>query len=202
MLETSNAKRSAELIRHNPHVINLIARIAWRNTNNFIDYNLADGRSFAPKAVTFRISGVCNLYCKMCNFRHGGILDSKDVLPMDIFYNVLDDVYQKKLWISFTGGEPLMHPHIIDCIRYVREKGLHCSLVTNGWFLALFAEDIVNAGLDILTVSIDGPQEIHDRIRGRKGLYQRVLEGVREVKKYSNRPPLFFSTTIQADNYR
>jgi MoaA/NifB/PqqE/SkfB family radical SAM enzyme len=84
----------------------------------------------------------------------------------------------------------------------VREKGLHCSLVTNGWFLALFAEDIVNAGLDILTVSIDGPQEIHDKIRGRKGLYQRVLEGVREVKKYSNRPPLFFSTTIQADNYR
>jgi MoaA/NifB/PqqE/SkfB family radical SAM enzyme len=201
MLEAKTVTKAARIARRNPHFINLLARIAWRNTSNLIDYNLSDGKSFAPKAVTFRISGVCNLFCQMCNFRQGGILDSKDVLPLDIFYKVIDDVYQKKLWISFTGGEPLMHPHIIDCIRYVREKGLHCSLVTNGWFLAKYAQDIVDAGVDILTVSIDGPQEIHDKIRGRKGLYQRVLQGIQEVKSYSNRPPLFFSTTIQADNY-
>jgi Fe-coproporphyrin III synthase len=45
------------------------------------------------------------------------------------------------------------------------------------------------------------PEEIHDKIRGLKGLYRRIMEGVQAVRSCEKRPLLFFSTTIQASNY-
>jgi MoaA/NifB/PqqE/SkfB family radical SAM enzyme len=53
-----------------------------------------------------------------------------------------------------------------------------------------------------LTVSLDGPQEIHDRIRGRAGAYQKALEGIRRVKEFHRRLLLFINTSIQADSYQ
>jgi MoaA/NifB/PqqE/SkfB family radical SAM enzyme len=190
-----------DVVRQHPQFLKLALRVAWRNATNLVDYNLMHGQSFPPKAVTFRISGQCNLYCQMCNFRHAGFLDSTQMLPADIFRKVIDEVYPHRLHVSLTGGEPLLHPDVVGFIRYAKERGLSCSLVTNGWSLAQFADDLVGAGLDMLTVSIDGPEEIHDKIRGRKGLHRRITEGIREVKKFEKRPLLFFSTTIQADNH-
>ncbi len=187
-------------MRQHPQFLKIMARAAWRNATSLIDYNFMAGRSFPPKAVTFRISGQCNLYCQMCNFRHTGYLDSH-MLPIDIFKKVIDEVAPHKLFVAFTGGEPLLHPNIIEAIRYTKERGLYCSLVTNGWFLARYAEDLVGAGVDMLSISIDGPKEMHDRIRGREGLYDRIMEGVREVRKFKEGPLFFFSTTIQSDNY-
>ena len=187
-------------MRQHPQFLKIATRIAWRNTTSLVDYNFMDGRSFPPKAVTFRISGQCDLYCQMCNFRHGGFLDAR-MLPIDIFKKVIDEVAPHKLFVALTGGEPLLHPNIIEAIRYIKERGLYCSLVTNGWRLARYADDIVGAGVDMLTISIDGTKEMHDRIRGREGLYDRIMEGVREVKKFKKHPLFFFSTTIQADNH-
>lgn len=51
-------------------------------------------------------------------------------------------------------GEPLMHPEIGRFIEYAKSKGLFVHLVTNGKLLAKKKEEIVNSGLDLLTVSI------------------------------------------------
>jgi MoaA/NifB/PqqE/SkfB family radical SAM enzyme len=190
-----------DLARQHPQFIKLGLRIAWRNATNLVDYNLNNGRSLPPKAVTFRMSGKCNLDCQMCNFRHTGFLDTDDMLPLEIYKKVIDDVHQQVFHVSLTGGEPLLHPDIVEFVRYAKLKGMSCSLVTNGSALAHYAKDIVNAGVDILTVSIDGPEEMHDSIRGMHGLYGKIIAGLREVQKCEKRPVLFFSTTIQADNY-
>ena len=73
--------------------------------------------------------------------------------------------------------------------------------MTNGWDLAQHAADIAGSGLDLLAVSIDGLEETHDRIRGRRGSYRRALEGILEVRKFEKRPLLFVSTCIQTDSY-
>ncbi len=78
---------------------------------------------------------------------------------------------------------------------------MHCSLVTNGWTLAQHAVDIVGSGLDLLAVSIDGPEEVHDRIRGRTGVYRKALEGIQEVTRFKKRPLLFINASIQTDSY-
>jgi MoaA/NifB/PqqE/SkfB family radical SAM enzyme len=142
--------------------LKIAARFAWRNATNLIDYNLLDGRSFRPKVVGFRISGQCDLNCRMCIYRNAGFLNTAQMLPPSVFKSVIDQVHPFGLFVAFTGGEPLLHPDIIECLRYVKEKGLHCSLVTNGWTLAQHAADIVESGLDLLSVSIDGPRPVTD----------------------------------------
>jgi len=201
MTKRGKSRLLYDMARQHPQFLKMAMRIAWRNATNLIDYNFMKGQSFQPKGVTVRISGQCNLHCQMCNYRHLGFFDTTQMLPVAIFEKVIDEVYPHKLHISLTGGEPLLHPDIVECVRYTKERGLSCSLVTNGWSLARYAEGIVGAGVDVVSVSIDGPEEMHDKIRGRKGLYRRIMEGVREVNKFKKRPLLFFSTTIQADNY-
>jgi MoaA/NifB/PqqE/SkfB family radical SAM enzyme len=145
-----------DVVSQHPHYLRVATRVAWRNATNLIDYNLPNGRSFPPKAVTFRISGKCNLYCQMCNYRHAGFLDTTQMLPTDIYKQVIDAVHSQVFHVSLTGGEPLLHPDVVELIRYAKQHGMSCSLVTNGWSLARYAKEIVSAGVDILTVSIDG----------------------------------------------
>jgi len=189
------------VIREHPQLLKVALNVAWRNTTNLIDYNFMSGRSFRPKAVTFRISGQCNLNCRMCIYRNSGFLDTAKMLPLPIFKRVIDEVYPFKLFVVFTGGEPLMHPHIIECLQYTKEKGLHCSLTTNGLALAEYAEEIVESGLDTLGISIDGPEKVHNRIRGRTDSYQRAFEGIQKVKSFEKRPLIFINTSIQTDSY-
>lgn len=190
-----------KVMREHPALLRVAARVAWRNLTNIIDYNLMGGHSFRPKAVTFVITGQCNLNCRMCVSRNSGILDMTEMLPLPIFKRVIDEVHPFNPFVVFTGGEPLLHPQIIECLEYVRDKGLHSSLATNGWFLAEHADAIAESGLDILGISIDGPEEVHDRIRRRKGTFQRAFEGIRQVKRNGKRPLIFLNTCIQTDSY-
>ena len=194
------AKFLMRVVRWHPQFLLIAARILWRNVTALIDYQM-NGRSLPPKSVTFRISGQCDLNCKMCIYRNAGFLDSTQMLPLEIFKKVIDQVSSSKPFIAFTGGEPLLHPDILECLSYVKKKRLYCGLTTNGLRLARYAGNIATSGLDILVVSLDGPQEVHDRIRGRAGAYQKALEGIRKVKEFERRLLIFINTSVQADSY-
>ncbi len=201
MYNIRNFVNGSRIIIHHPYVLQIGAQTLKRNITNLIDYNLSDGRSFAPKGVTFRISGVCNLNCQMCIYKRTDYLSSNKMLPWDIFTQVIDSVKSKHLFIVFTGGEPLLHPKIIDCINYTKSCGLNCSLVTNGWLLEHYAKDISLSDLNLLAVSIDGTEVFHDKIRDKKDSYQKAFSGIREINIYKKRPLLFMNTSIQADNF-
>ncbi len=202
MSNIRNLVYGSQIALRHPYVLQSGIRILNRNLTNLVDYNLRDGRSFAPKGVTFRISGVCNLNCQMCIYRNTDYLSSKKMLLWDIFTGVIDAVKNQHPFIVFTGGEPLLHPRIIDCINYVNDSGLNCSLVTNGLVLKRFAEDLSQTGLNLLTVSIDGTEAIHDKIRVRQGSWQKAFAGIRKINDTKQRPLLFINTSIQADNYQ
>jgi MoaA/NifB/PqqE/SkfB family radical SAM enzyme len=197
----NGARFLMRVVRWHPQFLLIAARILWRNVTALIDYHM-NGRSLPPKGVAFRISGQCNLNCQMCIYRNAGFLDTTQMLPLEIFKKVIDQVSSSKPFIAFTGGEPLLHPDILECLSYVKKKGLYCSLTTNGLRLARHAENIATSGLDLLVVSLDGPREIHDRIRGRSGAYQKAIEGIQKVKGFERRLLLFVNTSIQADSYQ
>jgi organic radical activating enzyme len=50
------------------------------------------------------------------------------MLSLEIFKKVIDQVYSSKPFIEFTGGEPLLHPDILECLSYAKKKGLYCGL--------------------------------------------------------------------------
>lgn len=190
-----------KVIFTHPIYLSLVWRIILRNLSIFVDYNFMSGKSFAPKSVTFRISGSCNLRCKMCIGQNSGLLDSAQMLPFSILKKVIDAVYPNKLHVAITGGEPLLHPEIIKSVRYIKDHGLCCSLTTNGWLLEQYANEICKQPPDTLGVSLDGTESIHDSIRGRTGSFQKAMRGIESIRKFKKRPLIFINACIQKDNY-
>src|SRR5437899_11850518 len=106
-----------------------------------------------PLQCSLYVTDRCNLDCAYCTE-----YDNSRPHPR------LDDL---KKWvrkirelgtmrIALVGGEPLVHPNIVDVVRYCRELGFATSLTTNGFLLTrkLLAE-LEDAGLQVMQISVD-----------------------------------------------
>ena len=107
--------------------------------------------------LSFRMSIThrCNVNCLYCH--HDGMLPSKDEMtPLEIqkISKVAKSLGVKKIRIS--GGEPLIRKDIVEVIDKLNEVGFKdISITTNGTYLSKYAEDLKNAGLDRVNVSLD-----------------------------------------------
>jgi len=159
--------------------------------------------SHPPEIITVFVTDRCNLRCRSCHCAHsetpGFQLNHVGDMDAAVFRKLMDDVPGHPI-VSFTGGEPLLHPEISDFIAYAKAKGRLCALVTNGWLLTKKAQELCESGLDILTVSLDGPELIHDTIR-KEGSYERLVAGVKSLLERSNRPIVIITMAISDLNY-
>ncbi len=135
-------------------------------------YNLNGTR--IPIAVAWLITGRCNLACEYCQWkdlRQSEELDTKQALDM------IDQMKRAGTQlISITGGEPLLRKDIGQIVKYIKRQGMVCKLNTNGVLLdeRRLAE---LSGLDLLQVSLDGPPDVHDRLRG-EGSAMRAVRAI------------------------
>ncbi|UCC67962.1 MAG: radical SAM protein [Armatimonadota bacterium] len=166
------------------------------------------GYSRFARGLTFRLTWACNLRCKMCRYAQNGNVcaSPSDVLPLDAWTSLVDDVSRFRPYISMTGGEPLMYPHTEALIRHTRERNMRCTLTTNGTLLAKKAPLLMEAPPDMLIVSLDGPRDVHNTVRGQPKTYERAVEGiaaVRELKHRSkqNAPAIVINCAITPHNY-
>lgn len=116
------------------------------------------------------LSEVCNLSCLMCRRpQEKEFMPRKRVLS---YFREARRIGVKTL--SFSGGEPFVHPDFRDLIHDAIALGFEVELVTNGTLVK--ASDIaLLEKLKCVTVSIDGPQTIHDRIRGMEGAWKKSM---------------------------
>jgi MoaA/NifB/PqqE/SkfB family radical SAM enzyme len=86
--------------------------------------------------------------------------------------------------LSFSGlGEPLLHPKIIEWVEKAKQKGAKAELITNATLLdKKISQGLIDAGLDILWVSIDGaaPESFNDVRLGAQ--LSEVIRNVRQFK--------------------
>jgi MoaA/NifB/PqqE/SkfB family radical SAM enzyme len=120
-------------------------------------------------------------------------------MEFSVFRKLIDETAGSPI-VSLTGGETLLNPKIADFIAYAKNNGRFCTMVTNGWMLAKRAEEICEAGLDNLVVSVDGPRETHTAVRGAKS-FDRLVEGIKTILEQTNRPNVIVSTAISNINY-
>jgi MoaA/NifB/PqqE/SkfB family radical SAM enzyme len=78
---------------------------------------------------------------------------------------------------NLWGGEPLLSPAFPAVAEYLRSSGHRTAVVTNGSLLRDFA-DVVNKNINTLYVSLDGPPEVHEKLRNRPGLFEEVNRGL------------------------
>ena len=173
---------------------------------------LLHGYSPLPLHMDLFLTLRCNLACKMCNLRQpenakliAGL--ARPELSVKEWMGVVRDIRKSFYFrpnLNLLGGEPSVYKGYLDVAAFAKEQGFRCSYTTNGILLARDAADIVSTGLDVVTVSIDGPQDIHDRIRG-LGTYERTVQGIRvlnECKKRQGRQvQVFLACAVTGDNH-
>ena len=211
MLPLRNLKRFfSKAVRQPTYALSVGFKRLWA----LLAYFLGGGKSTSPEALTFFLTKLCNLSCRMCGqwgdygiTKQEGAGDLKFQLSLDEIKIVLDDVCRFKPNITLFGGEPLLYPQIMDVINHIKKLNLHCLIITNGTLLASFAKSLVEAGLDELNISIDGDRELHDEIRGFPGVFDKIMEGIEEVNQWKRRlsrnKPLMINIqcTINRYNY-
>jgi MoaA/NifB/PqqE/SkfB family radical SAM enzyme len=163
------------------------------------------GYAGTPYAVSFWLTNRCNLQCSMCFVNKPSGEDRKE-LGIDELKKVLDDLRRWHPRIGITGGEPLLRNDLVDFIYHTKRLGLKVGLNSNAVLIDEdYAKALVSSGLDNLTVSVDGPPNIHDQIRGKSGLFERAIQGIRHVhearvKAGKIRPLLRITCTITKEN--
>jgi MoaA/NifB/PqqE/SkfB family radical SAM enzyme len=102
--------------------------------------------------------------------------------------------------IVLTGGEPLLNRELPAICKFFRDLDLRITLLTTGLLLQKKA-DIVALAFDDIIVSIDGPPEVHNRIRRVPGAFQTIQRGVSSL--LTRRPGIRIGcrTTVQKTNH-
>ena len=141
----------------------------------------------------------CNCRCVMCDIWR--IRQTREITAGDLESHLVSFRELKVKWIVFSGGEPLMHSDLGSLCRMCRAQGIRSTLLTAGLQLEKYAEMVVEC-MDDIIVSIDGPADIHDRIRGVSGAYRRLHQGIQKLRDL--RPGIRISgrCTIQKQNCR
>ena len=107
-----------------------------------------------PTTAQIEVTNVCNLDCKMCPREQLDI--TYEHIPFERMKAVVDRLQGIKSLILAGWGEPFLHPHIFEMIRYAKQKGFYVSITTNGIFKKdSIIDEIVGSGLDSLSFSID-----------------------------------------------
>ncbi|HSE62562.1 MAG TPA: radical SAM protein [Thermoanaerobaculia bacterium] len=160
-----------------------------------------------PTFVQLRVTNLCNLRCPMCGqwgstgiyrsdrfpaeatdgererSRIKELIGLKRQLALADYVRLLDEIAPFQPIVSLFGGEPFLYPELLPLVREVKKRGLTCTVITNGGRLEKHARELVEAGIDSIAVSIDGPPELHNRIRGQADSFERAAAGVRAVAR-------------------
>ncbi len=159
--------------------------------------------------INLELSVLCNLRCSMCWWwgekgiafnlvRDRAPLVTQELSTQEI-YNVVDQVAKDKPSFYLSGGEPFIRKDTVDIIEYIANKGM--SVITNNNGTMLTEEKMQRlAKIKNLTInfSIDGPREVHDRIRG-QGMYDKTTNTIRrlvELRGNSMFPAIKTNTTF------
>lgn len=134
-------------------------------------------RRGGPAICNVAVTNSCNAKCDFCNFALGKV-SRADLrwIAADRFGSALDILHQRDIrYISFFGGEPLLHPRLADMITMARARGMSPAVITNGWLLPACLDRLAEAGLKTVYVSIDAPQMAdHEANRGLKRVGERI----------------------------
>ncbi len=113
----------------------------------------------APETIHFSVTGRCDQACAGCFYsaRPGSAVMPTDA-PFELFERVVHQAAEARvLQMALGGGEPLLHPRLLDMVRLARQSGIVPNLTTNGNLLTVeVAAALKKAGLGQAQISLNG----------------------------------------------
>lgn len=131
-----------------------------------------------PEYVVWLITATCNLNCLHCYARR---LAGLSELALGEKLALVKEIGQAGVsYVNISGGEPLLHPHLGPILEGLRDYGIEMSVVTNATAVRDDVLRLLARTETSVIVSLDGPQQVHDRLRG-KGSHAKAIEGLRAI---------------------
>ena len=135
----------------------------------------------------------CNLACRHCGSDCKAEACVQD-MPFADFMRAIEPLEKRykrdTVIVAITGGEPLLRTDLADCGRQLRQHGFRWGIVTNA---LLYDEarhrELLAAGMNAVTVSLDGLEETHNWLRNNPHSYQRAIAALRLI---ANAPQLSY----------
>ncbi len=160
---------------------------------NWVRYAKEQIVSDYPLLVDIELSSLCGLHCPMCYTITEEFKKSvkTQLMDFDLYKKIIDEIGGKVPAIRLSlRGEATLHPRFVECIAYAKEKGIkEVSFLTSGVKLnEEFFVQVAEAGVDWITVSIDGMDEVYEGIRKPlkfEDTYNKIKR-INEIKKERN----------------
>jgi radical SAM protein with 4Fe4S-binding SPASM domain len=198
-----------------PVVLKNLRGISGAVTTYYPEYLFGDGKITSLKNVSIEVTFRCNCRCQMCplyGIQTGGgkelseSIREQEEMKLEEYERLFRELRALNTEsVNFTGGEAFLRRDMLDITKLAREAGLEVSFTSNGGMLTReIAQKVVELGVDGITISLDGPKEVHEEIRKAK-VFDRVMEAVdwieEEKRKQGKAGPIItFLCTVSALN--
>jgi MoaA/NifB/PqqE/SkfB family radical SAM enzyme len=138
----------------------------------------------APLYVAWQVTNECNLACLHCIEESGPGKAFKDELNEDQIFDILRQFMDEEIpYVSFSGGEPMVHPLFFKMVEYVCARDGELKIETNGHYLTPEnCERLKTLGVKAVQVSLDGATRATFNRMRILGDFDKAAEGVRNLR--------------------
>jgi MoaA/NifB/PqqE/SkfB family radical SAM enzyme len=144
-----------------------------------------------PAVCNIAVTNLCNATCDFCNYAiNKKKVDRGILVDLSGLQNAIDILYLKGVrYLTFSGGEPFLHPNLTDMVAYSIEKGIRPSICTNGYRLDKGTiKTLSEIGLKTIIISIDaGSVDEHEKNRGLPGICTKIRNANQRFARLSIR---------------
>ncbi|MBN1296625.1 radical SAM protein [bacterium] len=143
------------------------------------------GWALPPIDVTLELTYSCNLNCPMCYQKAVQSSPSPSTPPtmpsVDDYHRLILRLKPYQPTFRLTGGEPMLYPAFFDIARFIKKHNLRLIMPTNGTRIASRATELVALPIDLIIVTLNGPESVHDSAVGKPGSFQASIEGIKSI---------------------
>lgn len=152
--------------------------------------------ALTSRTVQIHLNRLCNLSCLHCYSRSGP--GEREKLSFDALATFMGDAraegYER---VAFSGGEPFLHPDFGAIVLEAQRVGLSPVAVTNGTVLE-GRRAAALPHLDLVAVSVDGPEAVHNHLRGSATAFARMVKGLETIR--TSGVPFGIAHTVTRDS--
>lgn len=135
--------------------------------------------SYAVWEITLK----CNLACQHCGSRAGhtrtnelSTAEAQDLVKQMAEVGITE--------VTIIGGEAFLRPDWLEIAQAITKAGMLCGMTTGGYGITLdTARRMKEAGIGVVSVSVDGLEATHDRLRGKQGSWQWAFKTMSHLKE-------------------
>lgn len=152
----------------------------------------------APRNAIWDVTYRCNLKCRHCLTESGEAC--KDELDTPQALKLVDNLAEAGvLYLSLSGGEPLLRPDIVTILKHIASKNMRVEIASNGVNISdKVLNEICALPVFHVQISIDGIGPQHDELRGMQGAFKASCASIKKLQEHDI--AVSISTTVTSHN--